>query len=102
MNTFCRILARYGEDTKIEFGDVCIYAKTFVQPAVKSGNTHVTHLGRVNDGDYYWFAPGYLDLDTEENITVTTSDGIFDVERVEKYRVLGQVSHWEAVLKRRY
>lgn len=102
MNTFGRILEKYGEDTVIEFGETKINAKTFVQPIVKSGETRVTHLGKVNVGEFYWFVPGYIDLDTQQKITVTTADGTFDVRRAEKFRAMGRVSHWEAVLVRRY
>ena len=55
----------------------------------------------MNDGDFYWFAPGNVILDFEQNITVTTEDGIFDLITAEKYRVYGVDSHWEGILKRR-
>ena len=102
MNTFCRILSRYGEDTKISYGGYETFAKTFVQPIVRDGNIRHTHLGRVNDGDFYWFAPGNVCLDFEQNITVTTTDGVFDLVTAEKYRVFGADSHWEGILKRRF
>ena len=98
MNTFGRILEKYGEETVIRFGKTEINAKTFVQPVVKSGENRVTQLGKVNEGEFYWFAPGYIDLDPCEKITITTQDGTFEVKRAEKYRVMGKVSHWEARL----
>lgn len=102
MNTFCRILEKYGEDTIIVFGDKKKFARSFIQPVVRSGETRVSHLGKVNDGEYYWFAPGHLALEQDAKMTVSTSDGTFDVVRVEKFRVFGRVSHWEGILKRRY
>ena len=79
MNTFNRILAKYGENTRISYAGFEQSAKTFVQPRVRDGNIRHTRLGRVNDGDFYWFAPGNVILDFEQNITVTTEDGIFDL-----------------------
>ena len=101
MNTFCRILAKYGENTKISYAGYETCAKTFVQPVLRDGNIRHTRLGRVNDGDFYWFAPGTVMLDFEQNITVTTEDGVFDLITAEKYRVFGVDSHWEGILKRR-
>ncbi|MBQ8831354.1 MAG: hypothetical protein IJ017_07120 [Oscillospiraceae bacterium] len=102
MNTFCRILSKYGENTKISYAGYETCAKTFIQPKVSSENIRHTRLGKVNDGDYYWFAPGNVLLDFEQNITVATSDGVYDLITAEKYRVYGVDSHWEGILKRRY
>lgn len=102
MNTVGRILNRYGETAKICFDNITVDTKVFVQPVLKSGTVYRTHMGTVNDGDYYLFAPGYLKLDADKNMTVTVQSGEYDVERIEKYSVLGNDSHWEGIIKRRY
>lgn len=102
MTAFCRILEKYGENTTIEFGGKTINAKTFIQPKITGSAVRSTHLGMVNNGEFYWFAPGKIAIDTDEKITVTTSDGVFDVVIIEKYRTWGKNSHWEGILKRRY
>ena len=102
MNTFNRILAKYGENTIISYAGYEQSEKTFIQPRVRDGNVRHTRLGRVSDGDFYWFAPENVLLDFEQNITVTTDDGVFDLITAEKYRVYGVDSHWEGILKRRY
>ena len=100
MNTFGNILAKYGEETKIAYAGYETRAKTFIQPVMRD-SVKRTFLGKVDDGEFYWFAPGNVVLDFEQNITVTVSDGTYDLIKAEKYRVYGVDSHWEGILKRR-
>ena len=102
MNTFGRILEKYGETISIHKGEESIAAKAFIQPVLKSGGDRMTHLGRVNDGEFYFFAPAYLELGDAHGITVTDASGEYDLIKAERYRAMGKNSHWECILKRRY
>lgn len=103
-NAFCGILERYGEETKISWDGGSAAAKTFIQPVISpsSGDGAVmTPLGRADKRTYYWFAPAYLELDTEKEITVTSGESKFRLVRAEKFRAMGRVSHWEGLLTER-
>ena len=96
MTNFARILEVYGENVKIDGENK---TKVFIQPAVNSGNYKNTHLGTVNIGDYYIFAPAASNL--EKGMTVFAEDAEFEVVRAEKLHIMGKVSHIEGVLRRK-
>lgn len=96
MTNFSRILEVYGETAVIENDRK---TKVFIQPAVKSGNYKNTHLGIVNVGDYYVFANGESKLAVGN--CLKTADAEYDVVRAEKFKVKGEVSHVEGILRRR-
>jgi len=96
VTNFSRILEVYGETAVIENNKK---TKVFIQPGVKSGNFKNTHLGTVNVGDYYVFAPA--DSKLAVGMTLKTEDAEYDVFRAEKFKVRGEVSHIEGILRRR-
>ena len=96
MTNFSRILEAYGERAVIENNRK---TKVFIQPAVKNGNFKNTHLGIVNVGDYYVFAPA--DSKLAAGNCLKTEDAEYDVVRAEKLKIKGDVSHIEGILRRR-
>jgi hypothetical protein len=59
----------------------------------------MTALGEADKSGYYGYFPSDAEADDAEFVIC---DGVsYDVTRIEKFKIRGTVSHWEAILKKR-
>ena len=102
MTTFGGILNRYGAEATLHGEDLST-VRCFIQPILSrhTGQTwsRVEPLGERDMARYYGFFPAEACLKGCTHIACGGKE--YDVLRAEPLRVMGQVSHWEALLRAR-
>ena len=104
MTTFSGIVERYGDEAQIfgENGEMRV-CKCFIQPVMPRTSekmfSAMTALGEADKSGYYGYFPAHAEAADAEYVLC---DGVsYDVTRIEKFKIRGCVSHWEALLKKR-
>jgi len=101
VTAFSGILERYGDAAQIFDGEKILEGKVFIQPIISKSTDKnyksINPLGEKDTGKYYGFSSvslpkgGYI-----------ICDGVsYDVLKSEKLKIMGHISHWESILRKR-
>ena len=100
---FSEILEKYGDPVTLYFDGSSTDTTGFVQPVlsrhIKETWSTMTELGESDTSRFYGFFPG--DLSMEGCLYIDCGDVEYDIIRAEPYKVMGTVSHWEALMRKR-
>jgi len=77
--------------------------KVFIQPVINNTDfkywSEMTDLGEANISRYYFFGPSDIEITDCENSYLLCNGKEYVFLKAEPFKVEGQVSHWEGVLK---
>ena len=105
MSVFAGILRKHGVPAVIDDGTTQKTVKAFLEPIMSRAErmewVDVTRLGERNISRWYWFGPPESDIDETKDTVITVGGTAYTVLKAAPYTVNGEISHWEAVLRKR-